>query len=74
MQAGIVCGVLYRMAWGVVRCSWCKGDGVMALRWYNVGKRAGDYGSNGGTTDKRGGMYRKRRKKAGYTITEILVA
>lgn len=44
------------------------------LGWYNAGKGADDYGSNGGTTDKRGGMYRKKRKKAGYTITEILVA
>ena len=42
--------------------------------WRYVGKRADDYGSNGGTTDKRGGMYRKRKKKIGYTITEILVA
>lgn len=46
----------------------------LALGWYNVGKRAGDYGSNGGTTDKRGGMCRKRKRKSGYTITEILVA
>ena len=44
------------------------------MGWYNVGKSDGDYGSNGGTTDKRGGMYRKGRKKTGYTITEILVA
>jgi hypothetical protein len=44
------------------------------MGWYNVGKRAGDYGSNGGTTDKRGGMCRKRKRKTGYTITEILVA
>lgn len=41
---------------------------------YNARGCADDYRSNGGTTDKRGGMYRKRRKKAGYTITEILVA
>lgn len=52
--------------------------GLAGLRagvgWYNVRKRVGDCGSNGGTTNKRGGMYRKRRKKAGYTTTETLVA
>ena len=51
------------------------GAGVQAgVGWYNAGRGAGVCGSNGGTTDKRGGMCRKRRKKAGYTITEILVA
>lgn len=57
--------------------SWRKGEGVtggLAMGWYNAGKRADDYGSNGGTTDKRVGMYRKRKKEMGYTITEILVA
>lgn len=46
----------------------------VGVGWYNVRKRVGDCGSNGGTTDKRGGMCRKRKKKTGYTITEILVA
>jgi len=39
-----------------------------------VGKGADDYGSNGGTTDKRGGMFGIGKVKLGYTITEILVA
>jgi hypothetical protein len=61
-------------AWCLTACG-LAGAGLQAgVGWYNVGKRAGDYGSNGGTTDKRGGMCRKRKRKTGYTITEILVA
>ena len=55
------------------------GVSVMVVVWVIVGVRVmvshRVFRNSGDTTDKkRGGMYRKRRKKAGYTVTEILVA